>query len=693
MEIVKQLVIDLSSKQQLVFVFGLSENDKNRIIFDAASAGVEFLPKDIEKDTGKKERSQFYETKLVFFHSPGILAKDFLTNMIDPKKIDGLIITNCETVHKDSGLQLCLARYKSLNPGGWIRAFTERVHDVADLKASANLLWVSYILMFPRFELNVRESLMTCQVQIIDISLKRENLPLEGDDKFVPIVSKNFSRVFELLSSLLSSFVSEYGRKLNVTVDDCLILQKRTLENRVGEDEAKQKVFDSLMFLRRALFVLLHEDPAIFHEYLRAHHPSQVNRPLWCSYPQVSPLYSATALLAEEAMPSPKLQWIIHLIQELPNYKRVLILAQGAGTTSMIANFLAGFTPRTDSTGIEVPMTEVENDEELLIDPTSFGIIEEPMVMVQEIHSQADVLERYQPDYVIFWDVSLLAMRRLEVYNSKYKKGVVAYLLSYTEAKESERMNHGIKLERDTFVKCIKALPTIDLQTKQPLPEPQRDIVVDDREFRSGLPLGLLQAGFRVLPALITVGDYVLSDDTVIERKAYADLVGSLRTGRLLAQIQRMQKYYPKSMLLIEFSDTGQFNSVSAKGGNPLVMIKIAMIMRFFPECRIVWARNNTEAAKTLMSLAEQTKAPDLGSAVAMGAHDKDSSKELSKPMQFLSAIPFLNQQSIEAITTNCKSLKELASMSRDELLRFLEPRIGVKLYSLLHSPLKQPST
>ena len=96
------------------------------------------------------------------------------------------------------------------------------------------------------------------------------------------------------------------------------------------------------------------------------------------------------------------------------------------------------------------------------------------------------------------------------------------------------------------------------------------------------------------------------------------------------------------------------------------------------------------EAAKTLMDLAERTNPPDVATAVSMGIQDKDSSKDLSKPMRFLTAIPFLNQQSIEAITSHCKSIQDLAKLSREDLMRILEPRIGLRLYSLLHSPLKQ---
>lgn len=53
------------------------------------------------------------------------------------------------------------------------------------------------------------------------------------------------------------------------------------------------------------------------------------------------------------------------------------------------------------------------------------------------------------------------------------------------------------------------------------------------REFRSTLPSLLHASDLLVIPATLTVGDYVLTPDICIERKSIPDLVSSLRSGRL----------------------------------------------------------------------------------------------------------------------------------------------------------------
>lgn len=521
----------------------------------------------------------------------------------------------------------------------------------------------------------------------MEISLKQPNQTCD-DLKFEPVISQQLVRVFEMLTLLHKAFIAEYGSKLKVGVTESLIYNHKILEERATNDELV-KVYESIMFFRKAFYILLHNEPTVFHQFLQSCAPKNYDRPLWSQYPHVNSLYSCSSSYADENLPSPKLQWIAQILTKIPKDKRILILAEGSGTVSMICNFLAGFTPRTNGEGIEIPL-DLNADEEPLIDPSIFGIIEQQLILLEELHAQANILEKFQPDYVIFWDVTLLSLRRLEIYNSRFHKSVVAYLLSYKESSEYELMKYTSKHENEIFIKCIKDVKTISLSPLVPYPNGSRPIIVDEREFRSSLPIALVQVGFKVIPALITVGDYVLSDEFVIERKAYSDLVGSLKSGRLLQQLQRMKNYYKKPLLLIEFSETDQFNLISAKDKNPVVMQKLMVILRCFPDIKVIWARNNLEAAKTLFDLSEGKTPPDLTQALSAGIVDKNSLQNSSRAVKFLSAIPFLTNEHINKITANCKNIKKLVKMSREDLMNLLEPSIGIKLYSLLHFSTKK---
>ena len=79
-------------------------------------------------------------------------------------------------------------------------------------------------------------------------------------------------------------------------------------------------------------------------------------------------------------------------------------------------------------------------------------------------------------------------------------------------------------------------------------------IIVDMREFSSNSP-GVLHAhGFEIVPCTLEVGDYILSPEICVERKAIPDLIQSFGSGRLFQQAQSMAKHYKFPVLLIEFS-------------------------------------------------------------------------------------------------------------------------------------------
>ena len=61
-------------------------------------------------------------------------------------------------------------------------------------------------------------------------------------------------------------------------------------------------------------------------------------------------------------------------------------------------------------------------------------------------------------------------------------------------------------------------------------------IAVDSREFSCTTPIFLHEKGFWLIPLVLTVGDYILSDEICIERKSVntGDLFESFKSGRLL---------------------------------------------------------------------------------------------------------------------------------------------------------------
>ena len=104
---------------------------------------------------------------------------------------------------------------------------------------------------------------------------------------------------------------------------------------------------------------------------------------------------------------------------------------------------------------------------------------------------------------------------------------------------------------------------------------------MDTREFRRGnlLPSALdSRGGLQVVPRNIAIGDYHLSRDLCVERKAIFDLIESLRSGRLYSQCQGMLRYFQHPLVLIEFSAEQAF-SFPTQGANSTYTWPICLLI------------------------------------------------------------------------------------------------------------------
>ena len=86
-------------------------------------------------------------------------------------------------------------------------------------------------------------------------------------------------------------------------------------------------------------------------------------------------------------------------------------------------------------------------------------------------------------------------------------------------------------------------------------------IVVDTREFSCTTPIFLADKNFWLVPMVLTVGDYILTDKICVERKSVStnDLFESFKSGRLLQQMENMCRYFERPILLIEFDENVEF--------------------------------------------------------------------------------------------------------------------------------------
>ena len=81
-------------------------------------------------------------------------------------------------------------------------------------------------------------------------------------------------------------------------------------------------------------------------------------------------------------------------------------------------------------------------------------------------------------------------------------------------------------------------------------------VYADYREEKSGIPSMLEASGIPVIRENLSVGDYLVSNEIVIERKSAYDFAHSLFDGRLFDQAKRLSESYPLVIYIIEGDPT-----------------------------------------------------------------------------------------------------------------------------------------
>jgi len=93
-------------------------------------------------------------------------------------------------------------------------------------------------------------------------------------------------------------------------------------------------------------------------------------------------------------------------------------------------------------------------------------------------------------------------------------------------------------------------------------------VVVDSREGWSAVPSALRSLGVEVATRRLFVGDYVVGDEILVERKGVRDLHRSVIEGRLWRQLGWVRSHSRRAYLLIEGPDLddGPLNPAAVRG-------------------------------------------------------------------------------------------------------------------------------
>lgn len=347
------------------------------------------------------------------------------------------------------------------------------------------------------------------------------------------------------------------------------------------------------------------------------------------------------------------------------------------------------------------------------------------------------LLQEISPSYIIMYEPNLSFIRRVEIYQAINKETPArTYFMYYGTSVEEQSHLLRIKKEKDAFTKLIREKASLSKNFKaetdnwrfqiQKLKvvntriaggsnfrtgDEEMMVIVDVREFRSSLPNLLYRVGIKVVPCMITVGDYIISPKICVERKAIPDLISSFKSGRLYVQCEQMFRHYEIPTLLIEFDENQSFsfepfselrnykinatNPVATKLMQQEIQSKLIMLLIAFPKLKIIWSSSPYETAQIFLELKANQEEPDIGTAIAKGVNTLIKSIDGDPPMfnddaiDLIQNIPGINNVNYYTIIQKVKSIEELVKLSKDDLTGMIGEENGTKAFNFINHSVK----
>ena len=210
-------------------------------------------------------------------------------------------------------------------------------------------------------------------------------------------------------------------------------------------------------------------------------------------------------------------------------------------------------------------------------------------------------------------------------------------------------------------------------------------VYVDVRERGSGVPEALAQMGAAVVYQQLSVGDYLVSDRVVFERKTVADLVASVFDGRLFDQARRLSELYERPVLLVEGSPDD-----IPRHTDRVVEVKMALLsVALDYGVAVVYASGVEEAARIVYHAACREQRGERRPVVV---HRKPRLDSLwMQQLYVVQSLPGVGPRLAERLLKHFGSIEAICRASVVELERVLGEARARAVYRVIHSPYRGP--
>lgn len=187
-------------------------------------------------------------------------------------------------------------------------------------------------------------------------------------------------------------------------------------------------------------------------------------------------------------------------------------------------------------------------------------------------------------------------------------------------------------------------------------------VIVDSRELGALVTRELVKLGALAKSDTLSVGDFVLSDKVVVERKDVEDFASSIIDGRLFQQAARLKETYQKPIILVEgetLTGSGRVRPEAMMGAYASLLIDYGI--------PIVWTQKPSEAAQLMFAIARREQIQERHTPRIMTTPKPTT---LEEQQEFVvSSLPNIDSTRAKKLLNSLQTVQRVFMASKEELM------------------------
>ena len=195
---------------------------------------------------------------------------------------------------------------------------------------------------------------------------------------------------------------------------------------------------------------------------------------------------------------------------------------------------------------------------------------------------------------------------------------------------------------------------------KQNKQKPKAKIIIDYREKNSLVPSELINLGLEVEFRELKVADYIVKD-IAIERKTIHDFANSMINKRLFRQIQELQQYKNRLLLIEGIEEQELYNDENIGiNGNAIRGFLLSILLKH--RIPILFTKNSEDTAKFILILNKKEEKE-----LALNARKRSLNKK-QRLQYILEGFPGVGPKTAQKLLKKFKTIQNIINASEQEL-------------------------